>query len=458
MPALLGRVRLRPASRPARDAAQRPSPTVRWRRPILMAAVAGGAVALVLAARVRFDANPLNLQDPTLEAVSTFRELLETSETPPWSMHVLERDADSARRVALELRALPTVEKAVWLGDFVPDGQGEKLDVLSDLQLTLGPDFGAGSGTARDGDEASAGTPDGALAELEGELDAWTGSPAGADDVLARRLATSLGELRATLDARGPEGAAALVGRLEHSLLDTLPVNLERLSAALSTEGLAEEDLPHEFVERWVNPAGTYRVEVFAGNDLDEPVALDEFVNEVRGVASDATGAPRMIVESGRAVVRAFVQAFLASLAATVVILLFLLRSFRDAALVLVPLLLAGLLTGATTELCGIPFNFANVIGLPLLLGIGVDSGIHIVHRVRAGGVEGAHVLRSSTARGVVLSALTTLVSFVSLALSPHRGTASMGALLTIGIVWTVLCALLVLPALLIGGRPAPGR
>ena len=121
----------------------------------------------------------------------------------------------------------------------------------------------------------------------------------------------------------------------------------------------------------------------------------------------------------------------------------------RDVLLVLTPLLTAALITGGISVLAGIPLNFANVIALPLLLGIGVDSGIHIIHRFRTDLPDGSNILATSSARAVAVSSLTTMGGIGNLALSPHAGTASLGLLLTLGIGITLVCMLLVLPALL---------
>jgi predicted RND superfamily exporter protein len=122
-------------------------------------------------------------------------------------------------------------------------------------------------------------------------------------------------------------------------------------------------------------------------------------------------------------------------------------RNIRDTLLMIGSLLLATLLTGATNVLLNNPFNFANIIALPLLMGMGVDSGIHVVHRLHSHWSNGVDLLQSSTARGVLFSSLTTLCSFSSLAFTPHPGTSSMGLLLAIGISFTIICTLIVLPA-----------
>ena len=165
-------------------------------------------------------------------------------------------------------------------------------------------------------------------------------------------------------------------------------------------------------------------------------------------MAPDATGGPVVILGAGDAVSGAMRRAVLTAFAAICILLLFVLRSFIDAALVLTPLVLAALLSVASAVALGLSFNFANIIVLPLLLSLGIASGIHLVMRTRIE-AAGAKLTDTSTPRAVVFSALTTIGSFGTLALSVHRGTASMGALLTIAIFFTLLCTLIVLPALM---------
>jgi len=174
--------------------------------------------------------------------------------------------------------------------------------------------------------------------------------------------------------------------------------------------------------------------------------ALDTFVADVEGVLPDLAGGAYQAEKAGETISNAMLQATAIAFAAIAIFLWLLVRSFKTVILMLFPLALAAVLTAATGVLLGIPVNYANVIVLPLLIGIGVDSGIHLVLRndqVKAG--EG--VYGTSTPRAVLFSALTTVASFGSLMLSPHRGTASMGELLSIAIAFTLLCTLVVLPA-----------
>ena len=156
-------------------------------------------------------------------------------------------------------------------------------------------------------------------------------------------------------------------------------------------------------------------------------------------------------------VVGAFVQASWTALLLITVLLMVVLRRSGDVVLVLTPLLLAALFTAGSSVLLGLQLNFANVIVLPLLLGLGVSGAIHVVMRrnERTAGAAEPSFARSSTPRAVLFSALTTIASFGSLAVSTHKGMASMGLLLTIAILWSLVCTLIILPALMSLSRPA---
>ena len=173
---------------------------------------------------------------------------------------------------------------------------------------------------------------------------------------------------------------------------------------------------------------------------------LERFTAAVRTLAPAPTGTPIAIIEAGRTVVHAFVQAGMWSLVAITILLAAVLRRIRDIVVTVIPILLMGLLTMASTVLIGPPLNFADIIALPLLFGIGVAFNIYFVIAWRSGA---SNLLQSSLTRAVLFSALTTASAFGSLWLSPHPGTASMGKLLLISLAWTLVTALLFEPALL---------
>jgi hopanoid biosynthesis associated RND transporter like protein HpnN len=408
-------------------------------RPRLVCGVAA-AVAVASAVTITgasFDDNPLNLRDPRGEAVSTYRELV--AEADKWSLDVLVDSASAARELAARLRRLPEVRAVVWLDDFVPEDQDTALAQAEELALLLGPDLQRPPGPASP--PRAAGEP---LRRLEGLLAAAPVQGPGLTDLreALRRW------LDAQRDAPSDTARAERLQRLHAAVVGSLPDALARLGAMLDPTTVTAGDLPPVLLRDWRAPDGRLRLRVDAAVDLNDSDALAQFVGRVRAAAPGAVGTPIVHLESARAVVTAFAEAFALAFACITVILYLALRRAGEVVVVLTPLLLASLATVALVTTAGIAFNFANVIALPLLLGVGVDSGIHMLTRARIGAHDDP-LSGSSTARGVITSALTTVVSFGNLALSPHPGTASMGVLLSIGMVATLIATLLVLPALL---------
>jgi predicted RND superfamily exporter protein len=236
---------------------------------------------------------------------------------------------------------------------------------------------------------------------------------------------------------------------LESGLLTTLPRQLQRLAAGLTAGPFGREDLPEELTSRWVAADGTELIEITPAQDISDDVAAERFVETVRATVSTATGLPVVHYEAGRTVVRAFQLAFAYALLMVSIILWVFLRRLTDRVFVIVPVILAAGVTAAMTVPLGLQFNFANIIALPLLLGVGVDNGIHMVHRMRTEPPAAGGLLTTSTSRAVFASNLTTIASFGNLAFVSHRGMASMGQLLTLGMLVTLVTTLVLLPALL---------
>jgi predicted RND superfamily exporter protein len=225
----------------------------------------------------------------------------------------------------------------------------------------------------------------------------------------------------------------------------------------LETSEITLESLPQGLVDRMLAPDGTARVQVFAKYDLSDRRAMVAFVESVRPIWQDITGLPVNLVESSYATWDSLIEALAWAFGLVLSLLLLLWRRPRDVVMALIPLVLSVLLTAATSALLSWPLNFVNICVLPLLLGIGVDSGVHMVHRARALGEGEGGLLESTTAQAVFFSAVTTLASFGTLSLSAHQGIASLGSLLVVGMIFSLAGNLIVLPALLSlgGNRPS---
>ena len=405
-------------------------------RAVLLGAVSVSALAAVALPHVRFDASPLGVRDPASESVRTMHELLAEADESPWTIDLLARDAAEAARASTRLKNLASVERVVTLPDYVPGQQAEKLEILEEIALLLGPlSEPRGPLVPADTRQSRA-----ALSELEAEL---------GNSSAMRQLPAAI-RLRRTLGRIGRlSNDAAAWQVLEDRVIGDLPALLRRLLNALDARRIELEALPAELRTRYRAADGRMRVEVFPAVDLGNSAGLRLFVDEVQRVEPRATGPAVEIVESGRAIVGALWWALGTAFVLIAACLLALWRSTIDTALVLGPLLLAALWMAASGVALDVPFNFADVIVLPLLLGIGVDTGIHMIHSFRVHNVGPGELLRTSTARAVLFSSLTTIGSFGTLAFSTHRGMASPGQLLSLAIWLTVIANLVVLPALL---------
>ena len=345
-----------------------------------------------------------------------------------------EADAAAAR-----IETLAEVESARTFSRFVPDDQEDKLAIVDEVAQLVAPALIAERAPAPSRGETLA-----ALGSLGGKLDALGEARVDAEARAARRLAAALAGLIAS------DPAAARLAALGDRLLRNLPAAIQRLEDALGAEPVDAGAVPAALRERWIAADGRAKVEIRAVAPIHrDRDALRRFVEAVRGAAPRAIGPPVTVLEAGNAVIEAFFRATAIAVVAIALLLAVTLRSLRSVAIGFLPLALAALVTVAAMVAAGLPFNHANVIVLPLLFGLGVANGIHLLARERREGSAGA-AIRSSTPRAVLFSALTTLASFASLGISSHPGTASMGVLLTIALVSLLGASLTVLPALML--------
>jgi hopanoid biosynthesis associated RND transporter like protein HpnN len=423
----------------------------RYVRIVRVVSILLGLLAITQIDRLGFDNSPMNLRDPDSESVSTFEEIRSDSLATPMVLSVLEPDLEAAERKADELRLLPEVSRALTIMSMVPNRQQEKIAVIQDLELMLGSTLGTGAdSTASENIQtrlAAIDSLEDSLSMLESSLST---NDLPANDLSAigdLRLAVEL--FRSRTERMDPAHQAIYLDRLETNLFSGLGPALQSLRSALTAEEIQVESLPVDIRSQWRASDGRYRVAIYPSEDLANRESEDQFVAGVRAEEPDATGIPAIEVEAAKLVVTSFQQALTTALVVVFALLILLMRNWRDPLLIMIPILLATVLTVAVMVSLDMLLNFANIIALPLLFGIGVDNGIHIVHRYRVALPSGENLMATSTARAVYFGTLTTIASFGSLALSAHYGMATMGKLLTIGMVMTLITTLIVLPTFL---------
>ena len=407
------------------------------------AALVLGLGGLVLAPRAKVETNVLALRNPQTESVRTFEDLLESERTTPWYADILAPDLETADELAARVRGLDGVRRAITVSDYVPKDQEEKLEILADAALFMDlPPDGEGHRVGDPAEQVEALRRLVAFLDAD-SLDRTSSGLARSGRLLRDQLAAFL--VRMQLDP-SPDQA---IETLERSLLGSIPPLTERLRRSLETSSIGFDDLPPSLVERMLAPDGVARIQVFPEEDLTSREAMVRFVETLREASPDITGLPVNLVESSYATGRSLWQALVWALAGICLLLGLLWGRPVEIGIALAPLVFAVVMTAATSWLLDVPLNFINVCVLPLLMGVGVDSGLHMVHRARSVPVASGRLLTSTTAHGVFFSALTTLASFGTLVLADHLGIASLGTLLVIGMVYTLLGNLVLLPALL---------
>ena len=414
---------------------------IRHRKGVLWGFAISVLVSIALIPWVQFDFNPLHLRDPHGEAMSTLLDLMKDPDQTPNTIDVLRPSLAAADQTAKQISSLKEVNQTVTLSSFVPEEQEAKLVYIEDASLLLDPTLNPFDVKPTPTDAEVVASLNGAAEDLR-KTAGTDPSPAAAD---ARRLATVIQAL-----AAGSQDARERASRM---LIDPLTVMLNQVRALLTAQTVTKESIPPELARDWLTPDGRARVSVFPKGDSNDNANLKRFAKAVQAVAPDASGGPISIQEAANTVAGAFIEAAILSLIAVTILLLFVLRSIKEVAFTLAPVVLSGFLTLATCVLIGQQINFANVIAFPLLFGVGVAFHIYFVMAWRAGQGD---LLQSSLARAVFFSAWTTGMAFGSLWLSSHPGTASMGKILMISIVWTLVCALIFEPALLgpVKGEP----
>jgi hopanoid biosynthesis associated RND transporter like protein HpnN len=409
----------------------------RHRVPILIVTAAVVVSGLPLLYWLRFDFNPINLRSTKTEAVATYLELKNDPESGANDIQVLEPSLTDADQVAAKLRVLPQISRVLTLSSFIPADQQQKLPLIQDAAKTLVPVLNPATPTPPPTDAQN-------VSMMNSTIDflnrlAGNGTDTGA--VAARRLAAAMTALA--------KADPAVRQRAETVFVQPLHTALDDLRNLLKAQDITRANLPPDLTRQWVTPDGQARVDIAPSGDANDNVVLRAFASAVQSVAPNATEGPISILEARRAIVGAFIEAGACALLSIGVILWLTLRRFGDVLLTLVPLLLAGVVTLEICVLVDLPLNFANIIALPLLLGVGVAFKIYYIMAWREGQTN---LLQSVLTRAVTFSACTTATAFGSLWFSSHPGTSSMGKLLAISLLTTMAAAALFQPVLM--GKP----
>ncbi len=416
----------------------------------------GGAAALQ---HVPFDFNMLNLQAKGLESVTYAYKLMKSKENSGYFGVSMAKDRDEALRLTKQFEALPSVDHVVSLPALVPDQQSEKLAELERIKQIMAKVQPVPYEENLRVMELPA-TFEGFREQVEKlkiHLEAHKQPEA---QPIAAFLQT-LDRFFAGLEKEKDGNALTMLREMQEAMFAPLPEKLHLLKQSLQARAVTEADVPQALKQRFVGKDGRLLLQIAPKHEIFNEQPLAQFVTQIKSVDPHATGEPVSVYESFRILKQSYLNAFLYAIGGVVVILLISFRSIAATLLGIAPLAAGLLLMVGGMWLFGLKFNVANIIVMPLLLGVGIDSAIYIISRHLKGEESPAQVVFSSAGKGVFLNALTILFSFGALMVAHHQGVFSIGATMSLGMTTIVLAFLLFLPALLLlldrHGKPDAG-
>jgi uncharacterized protein len=410
----------------------------RYRLPILVVTILFILAASPLLYRMKFDFNPMNLRNPEAESVATYLQLQKEQASGANDVVALEPSLVAADSVAAKLSALPQVARVTTLSSFIPDHQDEKLPLIHTAQDALDPVLSPASVSPPPTDAEVVSILNSTVSALN-TLAAQAAAGPGAH--AAKRLAVAMDGL-----AKGDEAARH---RAEIAFVQPLKTSLNNLHNLLKAHPVMRDDLPSDLTNQWITKDGRARLAIAPSGNQSDDATLSKFADSVQKIEPYATEGPVSVLDARRTILAAFLEAGSLALLAIAVLLWITLRRLGDVLLTLIPLLVAGLVTLEICSAIDMPLNFANVIALPLLLGVGVAFKIYYIMAWREGQT---HLLQSVLTRAVMFSACTTAAAFGSLYFSSDPGTSSMGKLLAISLLTTMTAAAFFQPILM--GKP----
>lgn len=405
----------------------------RHRIAVVVATVGVVVAASPLLLHLPFDFNPVNLQSPNSPAVVTYRQLQKDPETSASDAEILAPSIEQADATAKRLADLPQVSRTITVNNYVPGDQDQKIAELKSTSRRLRAALHTGNRAVPTDEQTVASIRDAAKA-----LSDAAGSQQGPAADIARNVSALLTRLA--------DGDVAMRQKAEAAVISPLVYDLDQLRQSLSPQPISIKNLPPDLLSDWVLPDGRARVEALPKGDPNDSHVLQDFATSVLKAEPTAAGAAITYYEGGRTVTTAFIEAGVFALVAIATLLFITLRRVVDVLLTLVPLLLAGAVTLEVCVLDGLALNFANIIALPLLLGVGVAFKIYYIMAWR-GGKTG--LLQSALTRAVVFSAMTNAIAFGSMWASNYPGMSSMGKLMALALLCTMGAAVLFQPVLM---------
>lgn len=386
-----------------------------------------------------FDYNLLNLQAKNTEAVAYEIKIMENANRSTWSAAMLADTIEEAQQKLKAVEALSTVGEVESILSLVPAHQAENLEFLTENSSAL-KDLKVEEEDPPFSTESIAGSLKKIRFKLRGkEEDTGPVQEAGVE---VQRVTEALANT--DLSAAGKRLAV-----FSKQLFADYRGKLSDLRKNASPSPVEINELPNEMRKRFISNKGRFLISIFPSVDFWDISEREKFLSELRAVDPDVVGNAVHMFESSRLMKEGYVNGGIYAMAAIIIFVFVTFKKFKTTLFIFLPVIVGSLWTIGIMDLMGVRFNLANLVILPLILGIGVVNGIHIIHRYREETDKSVPVLAKSTGQAVILSSLTTMIGFGSMMVADHQGIFSLGLVLTIGVGSCLVASITIVPAVL---------
>ncbi len=418
---------------------------------VIVIATAITLLAVLAVPLTGFDYNLLKLQNPTLESVKFERKLIDSkgSHSVIFAASLCKDLAEATDRAA-RFRQQPSVQNVLSLTEIVPSDQVRKLEIIKRIKRHL-----ESVHIPKSGDRIDVAENVRVIRLLSVNCEkTWKlarhwgskGQREGADEFFGK-LTRAMDRALAVLEKMDQAKAETVLGAYQAQIFGELRQNLEFLKRQKVDRQITVEDLPKSMKDQFIGRSGRILLQIYPREDIWDRDPLDRFVRDLRRVDPDITGTPVQNYEYIELLKTSYEQAGLYAFGMIVFLVFLHFRSLKYSLITLLPLFLGILWTVGLMPLVGLPFNPANIVTLPLIIGIGVAYGVYAVDRYRES--SSPALFSTSTGKAILLSALTTIFGFGTLAFATHRGISSLGLLMTLGVGLCMATSLYVCPAVL---------
>lgn len=413
---------------------------------VLVIVILLSAAAVIPARRVYFDYNLLNLQSEGLPAVEYQNKLIQSSKSVLYAA-VVATNKEQALQLEHKLTNLPTVASVDSMAKYLVGDQTRKMQMIGDIKAEVeGIRF-----APVDAEPVNVSDLSRTLWALHGYLglaleEVVQQGQKELEEKL-REFRQAIERLRHAMLTGEEKRVSQKLAAYQRALFEDLRETFHAIRTQDNTAPLTEEGLPPNLRARFIGTNGMHLLQVYPKEDVWQRTNQLDFVSDIRKIAPDVTGTPVQLLEYTTLLKNSYIEAAYYSLGAILVLVFIHFRRIGSVALSLIPVGIGTLWTAALMSLIGVPFNPANIMMLPLVVGIGVTNGIHILNRFAE--EHNPSILSRSTGKAVIVSAFTTIAGFGSLIVAKHQGIQSLGIVMSIGVAMCMVVAVTFLPAIL---------